>query len=219
MAQLSASTFSMAGGAVDSLFGALGAEASASQRARGLNLNAASLRLKAKGDLAEASEYDLAGDLAKKNIAFTQQATVIKEMQADRQSFLAIGGQKADVAGAGFASSGSALDLLADSAREGALTKNVLGQQGLITEAGFQQQADSYALMSSTARSTAEGEFGIADKTDQLARETEEAGRTQAMGGYIGAALKAAGAVASVVLAPATGGLSLAALPALASGG
>jgi hypothetical protein len=48
---------------------------------------------------------------------------------------MTLGGQEADVAGAGFSEGGSALDLLRSSASQGALTHAVLGQQGLITEA------------------------------------------------------------------------------------
>lgn len=197
-----ASTLTSAGGAVSDLFGAFGAEANASLKAKGI-------RLKAQGDLAEAKEYDLAGELATRNIGFAETSTAIKEMQADREITMAIGGQRADVAGAGFADSGSALDLMADSARQSALTKSALGMQGLITEAGYKEQADSYALMSSTARTTAAGE-------EEIAKETESAGKTSEIGGFLSGALKGIGAIASIGLAPFTGGASLLGLGALA---
>ncbi len=47
------------------------------------------------------------------------------------------------MAGAGLGESGSALDILRDSASQGALTKATLGQQGLINEAGYQEQQQS----------------------------------------------------------------------------
>ena len=55
------------------------------------------------------------------------------------------------MAGAGFAESGSALDLLRDSASQGALAHAVIGQQGLITEAGYEQQRQSYQIMQGAA--------------------------------------------------------------------
>ena len=51
---------------------------------------------------------------------------------------------KADIAGGGFAASGSGLDILAQSASQGALQQAVIARQGLITEAGYQEQAQSF---------------------------------------------------------------------------
>jgi hypothetical protein len=118
-------------------------------------LSAESLRTKAQGDLAEAGNYDLASELARENEAFTDQSTRIQQTQLDRQVTQAIGGQQAGVASAGFASSGSALDLMRDSASQGALAKGVLAQQGTITEAGFEEQAKSFDTMATTGRATA----------------------------------------------------------------
>lgn len=201
---LSSSTFSNAGGAVSDLFAGFGATTNADLQAQGL-------RIKAQGDLAEGQEYDLAASLAGQNEKFTETSTAIQQAQQDRNITMQIGGQRADVAGAGFAESGSALDILRDSASQGALSKAVLGQQGLITEAGYQEQQQSYNLMASTARTAAASE-------DQIANETEQAGKTAEFGDFISGALKGVAAVASVALAPVTGGLSLAALPAVAAG-
>jgi hypothetical protein len=51
---------------------------------------------------------------------------------------MARGGIQASTAGSGFQASGSSLDILRDSASQGAIAHAVLGQQGLITEAGYQ---------------------------------------------------------------------------------
>jgi hypothetical protein len=107
--------------------------------------------LKAKGAEFEQKSYLEAADLAKQNEQFTEMSTAIKESQADRNLYQALGQTKADVAGAGFAQSGSALDILRESASEGAMTKAVLGEQGLITEAGYKEQAQSYTDMASAA--------------------------------------------------------------------
>lgn len=131
--KLSGATFADFGGAASDIFAGFGDQA------------------KAQGDFAEAGEYTLASQLATQNEKFTETSTAIKEAQQTREQTQAIGGQQADVAGAGFASSGSSLDLLRDSASQGALTHAVLGQQGLITEAGYTEQAKSYTDMATAA--------------------------------------------------------------------
>lgn len=146
------STFSDLGGAASDLFGG--------------SATAAGLRLKAKGDIVEASNYDLASGLAKQNEQFTEQSTRVKQMMADRQIQQGIGTEKADIAGAGFADSGSALDLLRSSAQQGALQKQLIGQQGLITEAGYNEQATAYTNLASYGRMAASTENSMADTAE-----------------------------------------------------
>jgi len=126
-------TFSDISGAASDLFASFGDEA------------------KAQGDFAEARSYTLAAQLAAQNEKFTETSTAIKESQQQREMMNTLGGQQADVASAGFASSGSALDIMRDSAAQGALTHAVLGQQGLITEAGYTEQQKSYENMAAAA--------------------------------------------------------------------
>lgn len=172
-------TFAAAGGAVSDLF-AVGAH-----------------RTKAAGNRLQAEQYDLAANLAYKNKQFAETSTEIKEMQAQRAVYMALGQQASEVAASGFEAGGSAMDLLRDSASQGALQKAVLSQQGLIEEASYEQQAKSYGIMADSAR---------------MAASAEE---RAAIGSGISGALKAAAAIASVVAAPATGGLSLLGLGAL----
>jgi len=223
--KLSSSTFSSLGGAVSDIFAGMGAEAKAGLTAQGLRitaqgtlitaqgtrLNAEGLRTKAQGDLAEAENYDLAAGLAQANEAYTAQSTRIQQSQLDRQITQSIGGARAGAAAAGFASGGSAGDILRDSASQGALAKGVLAQQGVITEAGFEEQAKSYQTMSAAGRATAASEMDIATKTDaiaaqqdqiaaqqyQLADKTEEAGHMESIGDYISGAIKGVAAIAS----------------------
>lgn len=225
-------TFRDIGGAVSDIFGGFAADTSSDLKAKGLSiqaqgtrLSAQSLLLKAQGDLSEAEQYDLAQQLAQQNAAYTRASTAISAAQQDRQITMTIGGQRAAVAGAGLASSGTALDLLRDSASQGALARATLQTQGSITEAGFNEQAKSYAVMSAAARTTAAGKQQIAGQTqdiatqqEQLARDTRAAGQQAATGDFISAALKGVAAVASIGLAPVTAGVSLTALgPALTS--
>ena len=137
---LGADTFSAGGGAVKDLFEGFGHQT------------------KAAGNRLSAEQYDLAQKLSLQNKQFAETSTAIKEQQTQRSIESVIGQQQADVAAGGFAATGSALDLLRDSMAQGALTKAAVGQQGLIEEAGYQEQADSYAIMAKSARLAADAE-------------------------------------------------------------
>ena len=115
-------------------------------------------KIKAAGNRVEAENYDLASQFSLQNVEFTKTSTAIKSAQLDRENTKMLGGIQADVAGAGFAASGSALDILRESAAQGALTKSVGEFQGLITEAGYEQQAKSYQNMAKAARMAADAE-------------------------------------------------------------
>jgi hypothetical protein len=131
-----------------------------------------SLKIKAQGDLAEARSYDLAAALALQNKQFTETATGVKQTQAEREIYQTISGEEAGIAGGGLAESGSALDLLRSSASQGALTHALIGQQGLITEAGYQEQHDSYVNMAAAARQAAQAEEDLAGKTSLFSEIT-----------------------------------------------
>jgi opacity protein-like surface antigen len=92
---------------------------------------------------------------------YTVMSTAIKEAQTNRELLRSEGATTNAPAGAGFQTgSGSGLDLLRQSAQEGATTAAAINYQGGITEAGYQEQAQSYELMA-TAADMAAG----ADKT------------------------------------------------------
>lgn len=121
----------------------------------------------AKGifDVAEQQSYEEAARLARQNEQFTKMSTDIQEAQANRQLLLTQGKTQEEVASAGFSLSGSALDIMRSSAEQGALQKAVIGQQGLITEAGYESQAQSYDTMARAAGQAAGAEkmAGIMD--------------------------------------------------------
>jgi hypothetical protein len=123
---------------------------------------------KAAGDFAESTEYNAAAGLALQNEQFTVQSTAIKEAQQQRELTMSLGNTQASTAGAGFQMSGSSLDILRDSASQGALTHAVLGQQGLITEAGYQEQATSYEMMSQAAQQAGFAEGNAATFADVM---------------------------------------------------
>jgi len=115
-------------------------------------------RSKAQGLRLEAGNYGRSSAFSEQSAQFTETSTAIKQAQLDRDIFKTLGGQAADVAGAGFAASGSALDILRESAAQGALTKAVGGLQGLITEEGYEVQAKNYAEMGKAALLAADAE-------------------------------------------------------------
>jgi hypothetical protein len=160
---LSSSTFSDIGGVFSDLAAASG------------------FKTKAAGLRVESEEYLQAAAFADLNEKYTEQSTAVQEAQASRSIEKTLGQQQADVAANNFEEAGSALDLLRDSATQGALQKAVLQQQGLITEAGYEQQAASYRLMSSAADMAA----GAADRA--------------AKGAQIDAYIKGAAAIVSVL--------------------
>lgn len=124
---------------------------------------AKSLSLKAAGNRSEAENYGLAADLADQNAEFTRQSTAVKQYQADRALLLGQGQTQSDIAGAGFGNSGTALDLMRMNAQQGALTRSVLTQQGLITEAGYQEQSKAYSNMQKAALYAAQVQDEMAD--------------------------------------------------------
>jgi hypothetical protein len=137
-------------------------------------------RSKAAGDLFEAQNYDLAAKYADQEAEFTKESTAIQTMQAERQMYSSMSQTRADIAGGGFAASGSGLDILAQSASQGALQQAVIQRQGLITEQGYEEQAQSYRTM------------------EQAADMAASAEKKAAVGADIGAGFKFAAAVGSL---------------------
>lgn len=128
----SASTFDFAGNAVSDIFGAVGDF----QNAKGLK---------------KAAQYaDLSAQIA-------QQSAQIKSVQAGRQLYKFMGGQVSDIASAGLKLSGSALDVMRDSATQGALSKQLIANQGAIDVMGYKAEAASYASQASAAKSSGIG--------------------------------------------------------------
>lgn len=124
---------------------------------------AKSLRLKAEGSRVEGQNYDLAAVLAGQNEEFSRQSTGVKLTMADRQLYQTIGGQQSQLAASGFANAGSALDILRDSASQGALTHSLVQQQGLMEEASYHEQQTAYANLAQYAKYAASVEEEQAD--------------------------------------------------------
>jgi hypothetical protein len=202
--QLSGSLFSGASQAVSDLFQGqedqAKAQAADAQATQAQDTAQADV-LKSTGDTLEGNAYGQAATLSELNATYATASTNIQAAQTQRQTFGVIGSQRADVAGAGLAESGSALDLLRSSASQGALAKSLVESQGQITVAGYQQQAESYTAMQQAA--------GIASQEDILASQGEQAVATSdlstasayntaASGSDVAAGIAGLGAVASI---------------------
>lgn len=210
---IGASTFNDIGGGVSDIFAGLSAEEQAQLKAQGLDIEAEGTQisseadlLKAQGDIAEGQEYTLAQTLAAQNAQYTAASTNIQAIQNERQVTGVIGSGRAAAGGSGLAESGSALDVMASSAQQGALSTAVLRTQGAITEAGEEEQAASYGLMANAANSAATTETTmagqeqtIATQQQQLASETAAAGNQSELGSFAASALKGVAAVATIV--------------------
>lgn len=108
-----------------------------------------------KANKLSAAGYREAAASSRKNEEYSKMSTDIKLMQADRAITKTIGGQQADVASSGFAQSGSALDILADSMREGELTRTLVETQGDIELNNIQMQTRSFELQADAAETAA----------------------------------------------------------------
>lgn len=128
--------FGDVGGAVSDLFGASGSEQAG-------------------------AAYGTAAEIAQQNEALTLRSTAIQEQQASQQTYQAISGEKASTAAAGFdVNSGSAGDLLRASAKQAALSKQLIQNQGQITAQGYAQQSAAYVGQEQAAQSEANAQKG-----------------------------------------------------------
>jgi len=112
----------------------------------------------ARAARASVGSYSEAATIAEQSAAFARQATAIKGMQLNRQVYQALGKEQAQVGGAGFAASGTALDLLRSSSEQGALTKAINEEQGTITSNSYEEQAIQFRGMADAAKNSASGQ-------------------------------------------------------------
>jgi hypothetical protein len=106
---------------------------------------------KMKADELEAGQYDQAAQFAGQEAQYTQMSTAIKEAQQNREATMAMGKTASEVAGAGFAASGSALSIMRGNAQQGALQQAVTSEQGQITTQGYIEQQQSFNTMATIA--------------------------------------------------------------------
>ena len=112
-------------------------------------------QIKAEGLQAEATNYTEAAVLAGQNEQFTVQSTAVQQYQAHRNLEQAQGTTAAEIGAAGETTGGSAQDIIRGNVQQGAIQKQIVGQQGLITEAGYTEQQQADTTMANYANSAA----------------------------------------------------------------
>lgn len=117
--------------------------------------NVAGFGQQATGLDAEAAGFDKAASLEDQNSKYALVSGNIQDIAATRKIYQSMSGSSSDIAGAGFAESGSGLDILRSSAEQGALTHAMIGVQTDITENTYQAQAGAYRSEAEQARSAA----------------------------------------------------------------
>lgn len=105
----------------------------------------------AQGDAAEAKAYGQAATYAEQNAQISAESTKLQQYQQERQSLQVIGAGQAAAAANGGTGGGSAQDILRGSVAQGALTKQVIGEQGIINETAYHEQAAQYTGMQNAA--------------------------------------------------------------------
>lgn len=159
--------------------------------------------LQGQGDILEGQTYGQAATLAELNAQYTAQSTAIQESQAQRKLYMNLGEESAAAAGSGSSGGGSAGAILRSSAQQGALNAAVIQQQGLIKQAGYEEQANAYTLQQKAA--------GVAAQAQNVAAagETAAAGSYQkeadlygasAKGDFIGAAISGVAGIGQLAL-------------------
>ena len=98
----------------------------------------------ARGDKEAASLYGEAANLEQQNVEAEQAATSIRTTQIKRQNYQQLGGIQSQVAGGGFALSGSAQDIMRSSQEQGSLKIQSAQTQGALTEQGYNIAATGY---------------------------------------------------------------------------
>lgn len=127
----------------------------------------------AAGDVSEASAYTSAGDIARANARLALVGGDIEQAQEGIKLGQTIGTQRAQVAGGGFASSGSALALLSSSTRQGLLQQQITGVNAQLQAGGFEEQAaasDAEAAAAKAAGNTATANAAHATSMSNFAK-------------------------------------------------
>lgn len=108
-------------------------------------------------DKQSAGSYDKAAALELVNARIAGSSTQIQETALKRQIYSTEGAQTDAIAGSGFASSGTALDLARDTAKQGALSNSLLAANGEIQIQDYTEKSNEYAAEATAARTAAKG--------------------------------------------------------------
>ncbi len=143
--------------------------------------NAAASGIQSAGYQQEVNAYNIVGGIGEENAKVAGIAGDIKALQENRQLRQTIGAQRADIASAGFANSGSSLDLMRSSVQQGALARQLIRIQTAQTQGGYLEEAAASqaeaagATMASTAaqalatQQRASGQLATANAANETA--------------------------------------------------
>lgn len=106
---------------------------------------------------AAASGYKTAASIAQSNARLTAASTGLQVLQQQRQAYQVLGGQKRDVAAAGLANSGSALDVMRSSARDAAINEAVTNEQGQINVNDYLAKSSEYSAEATASQDKGTG--------------------------------------------------------------
>lgn len=106
-----------------------------------------------------AEGYTKAAEYAGKSADITALSTKLQVVQKERETYGVLGGQRADIAASGGFATGSALDIIKSSAQQASLSKQLIANQGLITELGFRAQESAYGAQASAAEMQGYGQM------------------------------------------------------------
>lgn len=111
----------------------------------------------AKGAQASAASYGEAANIATTNASIAQNSEQTQQLQIQRQIAKVGGSEEAAFGMGNMADSGSGLDVMRESMEQGAIAKAAGAQQGAIQVQGYQQQAQQYLAMQDAANRSAHG--------------------------------------------------------------
>lgn len=134
------------------LFNALYGEAAAAVTATG---EATALNTEAAGTTAEAAQYGTAADISQQNAQLATVSGQLQQYQNTRTLMNTLGTQQADISGAGFADTGTAVNLARSSLQQGLLQNQVLGVNAQVEAGGYLEQAAASTAEQQAAQTTA----------------------------------------------------------------
>lgn len=136
--------------------------------------------IQAQGATEEEKAYGTAGDIARRNAQLEGIVGDIQGLQQQREVRRTIGEQRAGVAAAGFASSGSSLDLLGSSLRQGYLGKQLIDTQTALSQGGYLQQGAATDAEIAAVQTQSRSALSLADAEREAAATSRANAANQA---------------------------------------
>lgn len=148
-----------------------------------LDAAAAGSALTAQGAQVEADAYGMAAGIATGNQQSEAIFEGVRQTQIMRGVDKTVGGIRADVAGNGFAQSGSALDLMRSSYSQGYLAEQISGMQSEQVQRGYMEQAAAAngEMTAAQTRALAAQELSTAQSSASATSKANQAAMTDAL--------------------------------------